>query len=91
MSPRVFDILLSGALLITEHSSLCLETLQGCTYETFHTPKELPEKINQNLNMYSSDDHAASIANNRTIITKNHTWKNRAEMIINTVIKDINT
>src|SRR5690606_646545 len=43
VSPRVFDVLGAGALLLCEDAPLIRETLRGCVYREFRGPGEAVE------------------------------------------------
>ncbi len=79
VSPRIFDILAAGCLLLSEEAPLIRETLQGCEYRTFASVEEavhsarsaLAEKIAPEL-----------LAKNRLLVLAKHTFSNRLAYIL---------
>lgn len=81
ISPRVYDILLAGCLLVTEKVPLLADTLSSCTYHTFTSIDQAIITIRKLLNEYSS--HAADREKNRAAIVTEHTYDHRAHMLMN--------
>lgn len=83
VSPRVYDILASGCILLTEEVPLLHETVGDCHYYTFTSKEEAAEQISHILLKITSGNTNKIIQENREIILQKHTWEKRAEQIIN--------
>jgi hypothetical protein len=84
LSPRVYDILSIGSILLTEDVPLLHETLGDCHFYAFKNREEAVEKINLILSELEHDreDIEEKTEKNRRIILQKHTWEKRAEQII---------
>ncbi len=82
ISPRVYDILAGGTILLSENVPLLHETIGECHYYTFTNMEEALQKVKTILSISTSDDIRNKIRQNREIIIRNHTWEKRAEQII---------
>jgi hypothetical protein len=83
VSPRVYDILSSGAVLLTENLDLLEETVAECHYETFINPDDAVVKaklIRSSLQRYQELS-----APNCAIIQAKHTFHNRIEQILSAI------
>jgi spore maturation protein CgeB len=80
ISPRVFDILMSGRLLITEEVPLIHEVLPDCSYHCFSNE---PEALNivHAICVHPEKEHE-SIVKNRKAIKSGHLYANRVQRII---------
>jgi hypothetical protein len=83
ISPRAFDILASGCILLTEKVPLIADTLPLCKYHTFNSIEDAVIKACKILNDYESECMTAQ--QNIEIIISQHTYKNRATDILNYV------
>lgn len=84
LSPRVYDILSIGAILLTEDVPLLHETIGDCHFYAFKNRENAVEKIHLILSELDFDREGIGerIEKNRRIILKKHTWEKRAEQII---------
>lgn len=79
ISPRVFDILAAGCVLLSEASPLISETMEGIEYQAFNGPTEAVTVARAALiNPYSNEAQEHT----RAIIFKNHTFKDRLAKIL---------
>lgn len=78
VNSRVFDALMSGALVITNGVEGSLDLFAG-EIPYYRTPKELDELLDFYLN--DDDARAAKVKLLKEIIIKEHTYKHRAESI----------
>jgi hypothetical protein len=76
ISPRVYDILLAGSLLLTEEAPLLLESLPGCACHTFASIDRAVTLARRLIDGYPA--HTASIEKNRAIVLAEHTYERRA-------------
>ncbi len=83
LSPRVYDILSSGTILLTEDVPLIYETLGDCHFYTYKNIEEIVNKVNTIKEEFNNDNLVKHIQENRQIILQNHTWQSRVEQIIN--------
>ena len=81
ISPRAFDILASGCILLTEKVPLIDDTIPLCKYHTFSSIKDAVIKADKILNNYQNESITSK--QNIEIITSQHTYKNRATDILN--------
>jgi hypothetical protein len=80
ISPRVYDVLAAGAILVTEDVPLLIESLPGCTYHTFKSTDDACSVIRTLLSGYASLTN--SIGHNRQAVLRDHTYRNRVEEIV---------
>lgn len=74
VSPRVFDILLSGCALLCEDAPLIRETIRGCVYREFRGPAQAVEAARQALAAGIPQEAQAS---NRETILREHSFAKR--------------
>jgi hypothetical protein len=79
ISPRVFDILAAGCLLLSEDAPLIRETLQNCEYRSFSGPVEAVLAARLALKDKISIE---SVAKNRLVVLAKHTFANRMAYIL---------
>jgi hypothetical protein len=82
LSPRVYDILAAGSLLLTEDVPLLHETLAGCTYHTFLNKFDAAGKVRHLLSILNNPDTRGQIRDTAALIKQDHTWEKRAERIV---------
>ncbi len=82
ISPRVYDILAMGSVLVTEELPLLTETVGDCRYHTFKNKEEAAAVIRTVLSEINTDDTRNNLKKNREIIQKKHSWGKRVEEII---------
>ncbi len=80
ISPRVFDILAMGSVLISDSLPLLDESLKECLYYTFQNEEELDSLISRVLGEYHLLNDR--LQNNHTHIKQSHTWEQRVEQIL---------
>lgn len=80
ISPRAYDILACGSILLTEEVPLIHDCLKECRFHSFTDHKDVCLKTEALLN--SIDQEKTFTEANRSFINKNHTYKNRIEEII---------
>jgi spore maturation protein CgeB len=85
ISPRAYDILAAGALLVSEEVPLLGKSLAGCSYHAFRSADESCAVVKLLLSSY--DSFASDSEQTRRIVLRDHTWENRVEEIINYVLK----
>ncbi|MBN1601887.1 MAG: glycosyltransferase family 1 protein [Chitinispirillaceae bacterium] len=83
LSPRVFDILRSGALLLTEETPLSHEIMRELRFETFSSPGQIETVINSILLSFAAYE-SDRLKNLQTVNTF-HTYSNRVKQIITLV------
>jgi hypothetical protein len=83
LSPRIFDILAAGCLLLSEEAPLIRETLQGCVYREFRGPAEAVRAIRTAL---TEGFPSEALAANRDAVLRDHTFARRMTDILS--IKD---
>ena len=83
ISPRAYDILKAGALLLTEESPLAAESLAGCSFQTFKSPAHAIEIARDLLTRYPGLEPPAT-ENSRTV-RAGHTYRNRVLDILSYV------
>lgn len=74
VSPRVFDVLAAGALLLCEEAPLPRETLRGMVYRGFQGAAELPEAARAAL---AEGLPEAAQAMNREAVLRDHGYRGR--------------
>jgi hypothetical protein len=79
-SPRVYDVLASGCILVTENTPLVFESLGGCSFYTFTTPEEACTVIGDRLAEYAR--LTPVLGENRRAVLENHTYGQRVEELI---------
>jgi spore maturation protein CgeB len=80
LSPRVFDILISGCILLTEETPLSHQVLHQCSFETFSSGESIRAQINKILSDYSryqKDTHT-----NIETVKSFHLYSNRVDEIL---------
>jgi spore maturation protein CgeB len=80
VSPRVFDVLASGCILLTENVPCAAVTMGGLHYYTFDKKEEAFNKIKAIL--ADVEIEKSFCDSNRIKILQKHTYKNRVEEII---------
>jgi spore maturation protein CgeB len=80
VSKRVYDILLSNTLLITEDVPLAGEALSGVHYFSFGNGEALIHQVDEILNDYQNQ--MKKCAGNQKQILSEHTFKQRAMQIL---------
>ncbi len=83
ISPRAYDILKAGALLLTEESPLAAESLVGCSFKTFRNIPEALAIARALLARYSCMEPL--IAQNSRAVRAGHTYKSRVTDILSYV------
>jgi hypothetical protein len=78
-SPRIFEAMAAGCLLVTEEAPLLAESLSSCTYQTFTSINEACEKIGTVLREYSA--YSGDIIKNRQTVMSKHTYRKRFEQL----------
>lgn len=79
LSPRIFDIMAAGCLLLSEEAPLIQETLKDCVYREFRGPVEAVQAARKAL---SEGISAESLAANRAIMQRDHTFAHRMAQIL---------
>jgi hypothetical protein len=74
ISPRVFDVLGAGALLLCEDAPLVRETLRGCVYREFRGPGEAVEAARRAL---ADGLPPGAQASNRDTVLREHAFARR--------------
>jgi glycosyltransferase involved in cell wall biosynthesis len=80
ISPRVFDLLASGCVLVTEDVPLAAETLKNLHYHVFMDKEEAGRRIIEIL--ADGEREKKFFDPNRAAICREHTYANRAKEII---------
>ena len=80
ISPRVYDIIAAGCILISENVSLIRESLSECHYHTFDKPEVLPELAGNILKDYVQQVDLTM--GNMEIVLRAHTYENRIDEIL---------
>jgi hypothetical protein len=80
LSPRVFDILISGCVLLTEETSLSHQVLHQCSFETFSSGETVHAQIKRIISDYSLYKNDATT--NIEMIKSFHLYSNRVDEII---------
>lgn len=86
ISPRVFEVLAAGRVLLTEDVPLAEEVLRGYHYYTFHDPDHAPRQVRDLLDRTGSLQHAARA--DRARVLSRDTYDNRVEQILRLVESD---
>ncbi len=86
ISPRVYDILAMGSVLVAEDLPLLAETVGNCTYHTFKNKEEAAAVIRTVLSVINTEDTQNYLEKNREIIRQEHSWGKRVEQIIETCV-----
>ncbi|NLP03415.1 MAG: hypothetical protein GX089_13035 [Fibrobacter sp.] len=81
ISPRVYDILTAGCVLLTENVPLIYDSIPGCHFHVFSERENPGIKLRSILDNYSEEFSYADL--NRSIIQKSHTYQNRVSELIN--------
>ncbi|MBN1983780.1 MAG: hypothetical protein JW795_19755 [Chitinivibrionales bacterium] len=84
LSPRLFDILATGALCITEELPLLAETLNDCYYRTFTQTEQiiaLCEQVCRHGSVPFTPQQRETTMKN---IRRNHTWDERVKTLVST-------
>ncbi|MBN2036470.1 MAG: glycosyltransferase family 1 protein [Chitinispirillaceae bacterium] len=79
VSPRVYDVLAAGCVLVTEQVPLLAEFLPDCTCHTFDGIDRVCETVNAVLAGY--DTLGSRIDANRKTVLSNHTYRKRREQL----------
>jgi hypothetical protein len=80
ISPRAFDVLLSGRVLITEEVPLVHEVIHDCSFHCFSNETEALDSIRTILNDPQKENE--TIAKNRQVIKARHLYVNRVQRIL---------
>jgi hypothetical protein len=80
VSPRVFDILRAGRVLVTEDVPLIHETLKQCTFYTFSNERQAFDVITSVISQMENE--IAKALANREIIRVQHMYENRVGEIL---------
>jgi hypothetical protein len=83
LSPRVFDTLMSGALLLTEETPLNREIMVGCSFETFSSPEHVRSAIDSILSNFK--EYNDKRLENIQTVKSHHMYRNRVDQIITLV------
>ncbi len=79
VSPRIFDILAAGCLLLTEAAPLISETLRGCGYREFRGSVEAVRAVRTAL---TEGFPAETLQSNRALMFREHTFDRRMADIL---------
>jgi hypothetical protein len=79
VSPRVFDILAAGCLLLSEEAPLIRETLAGCGFLEFRGPAEAGRAAKAALAEPPAEE---TLARNREIALSEHSFARRVADIL---------
>lgn len=79
VSPRIFDILAAGCLLLSEEAPLIRETLKGCGYREFRGPAEAVRAARTAL---AEGFSAEVLRDNRAVMLRDHTFARRMADIL---------
>jgi hypothetical protein len=79
VSPRVFDILAAGCLLLTEEAPMIRETLRDCALREFRGPADAVRTARTALHEGISD---ATLAANRSVVLRDHSFTRRMTDIL---------
>lgn len=79
ISPRVFDILASGAVLAGEDAPLVRETIRGCAWREFRGPAQAVEACRAAL---AEGLPQAVLDANRATILREHSFRGRVEYLL---------
>jgi hypothetical protein len=80
LSPRVFDILISGCVLLTEETPLSHQVLNQCSFETFSPNEPVHTQIKNILSDYSP--YQKESCTNIETIKSFHLYSNRVDEIL---------
>jgi hypothetical protein len=80
ISPRVFDVLASGCVLLTEDVPLAEYTLQNLHYATFSNKEDAARQISEIIAHLEKDK--PFLDSNRTTVCREHLYDNRVREII---------
>jgi hypothetical protein len=80
VSPRVFDVLASGCVLVTEDVPLAKDTLQNLHYHTFTDNEEAGRRISGIL--ADMNREKTYFDSNRAIVCRDHLYGNRVREIV---------
>jgi hypothetical protein len=80
LSPRVFDILISGCVLLTEDTPLSHHVLHQCSFEIFSADEPLHAQIREILSDYSR--YKKEITTNIETVKSFHLYGNRVDEIL---------
>ena len=79
VSPRVFDILASGCVLLCEDAPLIRETIRGCVYREFRGPSGAVELARIALESGIPD---SALASNRETVLREHSFARRISTLM---------
>jgi hypothetical protein len=88
ISPRVYDVLACGCVLVTEEVPLAKESLDGCDFRTFTSSEDAGKVVADIRANYKS--YAGSIESNRKAVAERHTFKKRVEKLVEITSKSMN-
>jgi hypothetical protein len=79
VSPRIFDVLAAGCVLLGEDSPLVRETLRGCAWREFRGPGEAVEAARLALERGLPE---AALAANRETVLREHSFARRVDYLL---------
>ncbi len=80
LSPRVFDILISGCVLLTEETPLSRQVLHQCNFETFSSDTPVSTQIKHIISDYTR--HKKGTLTNIENVKSFHLYSNRVDEIL---------
>ena len=80
ISPRVYDILAAGCILLTENVALAHESLKHCTFHIFNDQEELCKLARAILDNYTEEFNQTK--KNIQAILSHHTYENRIRELL---------
>ena len=83
ISPRVYEILASGVVLLTEDVPLIYDSLSECSFQTFTDSEDLCQKVKKIL--FNTHSEKKTSDKNRMLILNNHTFSNRIDQLMSFV------
>jgi hypothetical protein len=83
ISPRVYDIIACGAILLTEDVPLIYDSLPDCSFHTFTNPEDLCLQVKTILNTLEIEK--ATSDKNRIQVSNAHTFANRIDQLMRIV------
>jgi spore maturation protein CgeB len=86
ISPRVYDIMVCGATLLTEDVPLIYDSLPDCSFYTFAGPDDLYLKVKTIL--LGTDLDKKTAYKNRMQVLNNHTFENRVDQLMGIITGD---
>ncbi|MBN1129370.1 MAG: glycosyltransferase family 1 protein [Chitinispirillaceae bacterium] len=87
ISPRVYEAIAAGCLLVTEKTPLLADSFPGCPCTTFTTIDEACGQIATMLRHYGSS--SGERENNRRMVLSGHTYRKRFEQLMNIAARQV--